>query len=53
MIETLKAKYACVIDGGYGKLKGQTFRISHMGDETPETIKLLLEWLDDCLKAVS
>jgi aspartate aminotransferase-like enzyme len=53
LIETLKSKYACVIDGGYGKLKGQTFRISHMGDETPETIKLLLEWLDDCLKAVA
>lgn len=50
MIETLKAKYSCVIDGGYGKLKGQTFRISHMGDETPETVGLLLKWLDDCLK---
>jgi hypothetical protein len=27
-----------VIDGGYGKLKGKTFRISNMGDETDETI---------------
>lgn len=52
MNETLKAKYSCIIDGGYGKLKGQTFRISHMGDETPETVKLLLEWLDDCLRIV-
>lgn len=53
MIEMLKSKYACVIDGGYGKLKGQTFRISHMGDETPATVKLLLEWLDDCLQSIS
>ena len=52
LIEMLKTKYACVIDGGYGKLKGQTFRISHMGDETPETVGLLLKWLDDCLKEI-
>ncbi len=52
MIETLKTKYACIIDGGYGKLKGHTFRISHMGDETPETVGLLLTWLDDCLKTI-
>ena len=31
----------CVIDGGYGKLKGKTFRISNMGDETDETIDTL------------
>ncbi len=46
----LKEKYNAVIDGGYGKLKGKTFRISNMGDETEETIGALLGWLDDCMK---
>ena len=46
----LKERYHAVIDGGYGKLKGKTFRISNMGDETEETITDLLGWLDDCLK---
>ncbi len=36
MIARLKEKYHCVIDGGYGKIKGKTFRISNMGDETDE-----------------
>ena len=26
-----------LIDGGYGKIKGTTFRISNMGDETEAT----------------
>jgi aspartate aminotransferase-like enzyme len=42
-----------VIDGGYGKLKGKTFRISNMGDETDATISQLLGWLDECLAALS
>jgi len=46
-IGRLKAKHSCIIDGGYGKIKGQTFRISNMGDETVETISQLLTWLDD------
>ena len=46
----LKERYHAVIDGGYGKLKGKTFRISNMGDETEETIAQLLGWLDDCIK---
>jgi len=47
---TLKAKHSCVIDGGYGKIKGTSFRISHMGDESTENIKQLLGWIDECLK---
>jgi aspartate aminotransferase-like enzyme len=39
-----------VIDGGYGRLKGKTFRISNMGDETGDTIRGLLEALDDTLE---
>lgn len=41
--KTLKAKHGLVIDGGYGKLKGKTFRISNMGDETDETIAAMLQ----------
>ncbi|MBI3415840.1 MAG: alanine--glyoxylate aminotransferase family protein [Verrucomicrobia bacterium] len=39
-----------LIDGGYGKIKGTTFRISNMGDETPESMNQLYAALD---KAVS
>jgi aspartate aminotransferase-like enzyme len=45
----LKTKHALVIDGGYGKLKGKTFRISNMGDETDATIAALVHSLDAAL----
>lgn len=45
----LKSKHKLVIDGGYGKLKGKTFRISNMGDETDATIAELLKALDAAL----
>lgn len=45
----LKARFNCVIDGGYGKLKGKAFRISNMGDETDETMDTLLNDLDTLL----
>jgi aspartate aminotransferase-like enzyme len=45
----LKASHSCVIDGGYGKIKGTSFRISHMGDESTENIRQLLGWIDECL----
>jgi len=48
-IARLKERHHAVIDGGYGKIKGETFRISNMGDETEETIDALLGWLDGCL----
>ena len=47
--KTLKSKHGFVIDGGYGKLKGATFRISNMGDETDETMGVLLKALDSVL----
>ena len=46
---TLKARHSLVIDGGYGKLKGKTFRVSNMGDETDASIATLLAALDDAL----
>jgi aspartate aminotransferase-like enzyme len=52
LIAKLKEKYHCVIDGGYGKIKGASFRISNMGDETEETITNLLAWLDECLAEI-
>jgi aspartate aminotransferase-like enzyme len=47
--KTLKSKHKLVIDGGYGKLKGKTFRISNMGDETDETIAAMLKSFDAAL----
>ena len=49
----LKERYNCVIDGGYGKLKGKTFRISNMGNETRETISELLANLDSILEEIA
>jgi aspartate aminotransferase-like enzyme len=48
-IKRLREKHSFVIDGGYGKLKGKTFRISNMGDESSESISTLLAALDDTL----
>src|SRR3984893_16778476 len=45
----LRAKHHLVIDPGYGKIQGKTFRLSNMGDETEETVSHLLAKLNDCL----
>jgi aspartate aminotransferase-like enzyme len=39
-----------LIDGGYGKIKGTTFRVSNMGDETEATMKTLLDVMDGAMK---
>jgi aspartate aminotransferase-like enzyme len=39
-----------LIDGGYGKIKGTTFRISSMGDETEATMGQLYAALDSAMK---
>jgi aspartate aminotransferase-like enzyme len=49
LLKNLKDRHNLIIDGGYGKLKGNTFRLSNMGDETKETIGELLAALDDSL----
>jgi len=49
-IMRLRDKHHMAIDGGYGKIKGKTFRISNMGDETEQTVRGLLEALDDTLE---
>jgi aspartate aminotransferase-like enzyme len=48
-ITRLRDRHYMLIDGGYGRLKGKTFRISNMGDETEDSIRGLLEALDDTL----
>src|ERR1700720_279378 len=45
----LRERHHFVIDPGYGKIRGQTFRLSNMGDETEETISDLLTSLDNVL----
>ena len=49
MAKKLREKHHLVIDPGYGKLRGKTFRLSNMGDETEETVSHLLSCLDDVL----
>ena len=39
-----------LIDGGYGKIKGTTFRISNMGDETEATMNQLFAAMDSAMK---
>ncbi|MBV8140842.1 MAG: alanine--glyoxylate aminotransferase family protein [Verrucomicrobia bacterium] len=46
----LREEHGFQIDGGYGKIKGKTFRISNMGDETIETMHPLLEAMTATLK---
>lgn len=48
-IKTLKSKHGFLINGGYGKIKGLTFRISNMGNETRETMQELIDAMDDVL----
>lgn len=47
--KALKQRHAMVFNTGYGKIKGSTFRISNMGDETVETISDFLQKLDEVL----
>jgi aspartate aminotransferase-like enzyme len=49
LLANLKSKHGIIIDGGYGKLKGATFRISNMGDETRATMTEVIAALDDSL----
>jgi len=49
----LRTKHHLVIDPGYGKIRGQTFRLSNMGDETEQTVSHLVACLDDSLGSFS
>jgi aspartate aminotransferase-like enzyme len=49
-LQKLVKEQGFLIDGGYGKIKGTTFRISNMGDETEETMNQLYATLDAAMK---
>jgi aspartate aminotransferase-like enzyme len=39
-------------DDGYGKIKGKTFRIAHMGDMQLQDLHELTKTIEDCLKKI-
>lgn len=39
-------------DDGYGKIKGKTFRIAHMGDMRPDDLLEFTGVIEDCLKNI-
>ncbi|MEM8884157.1 MAG: aminotransferase class V-fold PLP-dependent enzyme [Planctomycetota bacterium] len=45
------AERGYTLGNGYGKLKGEAFRIGHMGDQDPATLEALLEALDATMVA--
>ena len=48
-LQKLVKEQGFLIDGGYGKIKGTTFRISNMGDETEATMGQLSAALDHAM----
>ena len=48
-LQKLAKEQGFLIDGGYGKIKGTTFRISNMGDETEATMNQLFAALDKAM----
>ncbi len=51
-LQNLVKNQGFLIDGGYGKIKGTTFRISNMGDETVKSMEPLIQALDNALKQI-
>lgn len=49
-LQKLVKDHGFLIDGGYGKIKGKTFRLSNMGDETEATMNQLYAALDNAMK---
>lgn len=49
-LQGLMKEEGFMIDGGYGSIKGKTFRLSNMGDETDETMQQLYDALDRCIE---
>ncbi|HEX4343658.1 MAG TPA: alanine--glyoxylate aminotransferase family protein [Verrucomicrobiae bacterium] len=49
-MQKLVKEQGFLIDGGYGKIKGTTFRISNMGDETEASMQKLIAALDNAMK---
>jgi aspartate aminotransferase-like enzyme len=51
-LQKLVKEQGFLIDGGYGKIKGTTFRVSNMGDETEETMNRLYAVMDGAMKTL-
>jgi aspartate aminotransferase-like enzyme len=51
-LQKLTKEQGFLIDGGYGKIKGTTFRVSNMGDETEESMNRLFAAMDNAMKQV-
>ncbi|MBN2505106.1 MAG: alanine--glyoxylate aminotransferase family protein [Verrucomicrobia bacterium] len=49
-LQKLVRDQGILMDGGYGKIKGTTFRLSNMGDETEVTMNRLYAALDNAMK---
>jgi Serine-pyruvate aminotransferase/archaeal aspartate aminotransferase len=49
-LQKLMKDQGFLIDGGYGKIKGTTFRISNMGDETEASMNQLIAAFDKAMK---
>jgi aspartate aminotransferase-like enzyme len=49
-LQALVKEQGILIDGGYGKIKGKTFRLSNMGDETDASMGELHAALNNALK---
>src|SRR5947207_182578 len=52
-LQKLVKEQGFLIDGGYGKIKGTTFRVSNMGDETEATMAALFAAMDDAMKQLA
>ncbi|HEV2456493.1 MAG TPA: alanine--glyoxylate aminotransferase family protein [Verrucomicrobiae bacterium] len=48
-LQKLTKDQGFLIDGGYGKIKGATFRVSNMGDETEATMGQLFAAMDKAM----
>jgi aspartate aminotransferase-like enzyme len=48
-LQKLVKEQGFLIDGGYGKIKGTTFRLSNMGDETEASMNQLYAALDQAM----
>jgi len=46
MDKFMQTEFGFAMDKGYGKIKGKTFRMAHMGDMQPETLAEVLAGID-------
>jgi aspartate aminotransferase-like enzyme len=51
-LQKLTKDQGFLIDGGYGKIKGTTFRVSNMGDETEATMGQLFAAMDKSMSSL-